>query len=153
MDKSIQRGDIENNTELINLALNIVQKNDSLQLISRKIESLKANPKFKVCYQELYELQSMLRQTLLLDMDRENLQLLIHEKNQLFYSKLNELYPRLTNKEIRLTTLVRLNLSSKEIASILNISIKSVEMNRYRLRKKMQISSKVPLNEFIRNLF
>ncbi len=95
----------------------------------------------------------MLRQTLLLDMDRENLQLLIHEKNQLFYSKLNELYPRLTNKEIRLTTLVRLNLSSKEIASILNISIKSVEMNRYRLRKKMQISSKVPLNEFIRNLF
>ncbi len=153
MDKSIQKQDIENNTELINLALNIVQKNDALQLISRKIESLRANPKFMVCYQELYELQSMLRQTLLLDMDRENLQLLIHENNQLFYSKLNELYPRLTNKEIRLTTLVRLNLSSKEIASILNISIKSVEMNRYRLRKKMQISSKVSLNEFIRNLF
>jgi len=153
VDKSIQKQDIENNTELINLALNIVQKNDALQLISRKIESLRANPKFMVCYQELYELQSMLRQTLLLDMDRENLQLLIHENNQLFYSKLNELYPRLTNKEIRLTTLVRLNLSSKEIASILNISIKSVEMNRYRLRKKMQISSKVSLNEFIRNLF
>ncbi|RUA28671.1 MAG: hypothetical protein DSY76_04170, partial [Bacteroidetes bacterium] len=71
---------------------------------------------------------------------------------ELFYSALREKYPNLTPNEVRLSALIRLDLSSKEIASILNISSKSVEMNRYRLRKKMQLSSSVNLSEFIRSI-
>ncbi|MBE9483461.1 MAG: hypothetical protein IMY74_01370, partial [Bacteroidetes bacterium] len=56
----------------------------------------------------------------------------------------------MTGNEKRLAVLLRLNLSSKEIASILNISPKSVEMNRYRLRKKLKVEPKVGLNDFIR---
>jgi DNA-binding CsgD family transcriptional regulator len=58
----------------------------------------------------------------------------------------------MTENEKRLAALLRLNLSSKEIASILNISPKSVEMNRYRLRKKLGVPSDVGLSEFIREL-
>jgi DNA-binding CsgD family transcriptional regulator len=139
-------------SEAINLAMNIIRMNESLKIISSKIERFRANPKFKECSQELFELQNLVRQTLQLDKERDTFQVIVKEKNQLFYTKLKGLYPNLTANEIRLTSLIRLNLSSKEIASILNISLKSVEMNRYRLRKKMQISGKKSLSKHIRNI-
>ncbi|RLD67923.1 MAG: hypothetical protein DRI84_01140 [Bacteroidetes bacterium] len=139
-------------TEAVSMALNIIQKNESLKALSMKIDKFRANPKFAVCYSELFELQNMIRETLQLDKDRDTFQLYVRENNNLFYSALYNKYPNLTPSEIRLSSLIRLDLSSKEIASILNISSKSVEMNRYRLRKKMQLSGKVNLSDFIRNI-
>lgn len=156
MDKSsnlVNNSNIsENSSEAIDMALNIIQKNDSLIKLSRKIELFRANPKFEVCYKELFELHNMIRETLQLDKDRDTFQLYVQENNELFYSSLKEKYPKLSAKEIRLCSLIRLDLSSKEISSILNISSKSVEMNRYRLRKKMQLSSRANLSEFIREI-
>ncbi|RUA26997.1 MAG: hypothetical protein DSY76_05610 [Bacteroidetes bacterium] len=142
----------ESSTEAINMALNIIQKNESLRALSKKIDLFRANPKFSACYAELFELQNMIRETLQLDKDRDTFELYVNENNELFYSALREKYPNLTPNEVRLSALIRLDLSSKEIASILNISSKSVEMNRYRLRKKMQLSSSVNLSEFIRSI-
>ena len=143
---------LDNKSEAIDMALNIIQKNDSLRKLSQKIELFRANPKFEVCYKELFELHNMIRGTLQLDKDRDTFQLYVQENNELFYSSLKEKYPKLSAKEIRLCGLIRLDLSSKEIASILNISSKSVEMNRYRLRKKMQLSGSVNLSVFIREI-
>ncbi len=142
----------ENKSEAIDMALNIIQKNDSLRRISQKIELFRANPKFEVCYKELFELHNMIRETLQLDKDRDTFQLYVQESNELFHSSLKEKYPKLSTKDIRLCGLIRLDLSSKEIASILNISSKSVEMNRYRLRKKMQLSGSANLSVFIREI-
>ncbi len=136
----------------VNMALNIIQKNESLKALSKKIDTFRANPKFAQCYAELFELQNMIRETLQLDKDRDTFQLYVHQNNELFYSALRKKYPKLTPNEERLSALIRLDLSSKEIASILNISAKSVEMNRYRLRKKMQLSGSVNLSEFIRSI-
>jgi len=142
----------EEYSEAVNMALNIIQKNESLKALSKKIDLFRANPKFANCYAELFDLQNMIRETLQLDKDRDTFELFVNEKNDLFYSNLRNKYPRLTPNEVRLTALIRLDLSSKEIASILNISSKSVEMNRYRLRKKLQLSAKVNLSEFIRGI-
>jgi len=144
--------DQKNRSEAVNMALNIIQKNESLKALSKKIDLFRANPKFAQCYAELFELQNMIRETLQLDKDRDTFQLYVNQNNEMFYSALREKYPKLTPNEVRLTALIRLDLSSKEIASILNISSKSVEMNRYRLRKKMQLSGSVNLSEFIRGL-
>ena len=143
---------LKNKSETIDMALNIIQKNSSLQKLSKKIELFRANPKFEVCYKELFELQNMIRETLQLDKDRDTFQLYVQKNNELFYASLRKKYPKLTPNEIRLCALIRLDLQSKEIASILNISSKSVEMNRYRLRKKMQLSGSVNLSEFIRGI-
>ncbi len=78
----------------------------------------------------------MITQDLSIDRDREKFQMHINEQNSSFIHRMGESFPSMTENEKRLTSLLRLNLSSKEIASILNISPKSVEMNRYRLRKK-----------------
>ena len=147
-NSQLQNGD----NETINLAMSIIRMNESLKIISSKIETYRANPKFRECSKELFELQNIVRQTLQLDKERETFQVIVKEKSQLFYTKLNAIYPNLTANEVRLSSLIRLNLSSKEIASILNISLKSVEMNRYRLRKKMQISGKQSLSDFIRSI-
>ena len=59
--------------------------------------------------------------------------------DQDFLKKIKEIHPKLTPNDLRLCAYLRLNLSSKEIASLLNISSKSVEIKRYRLRKRMNL--------------
>ncbi|MGA9588773.1 MAG: LuxR C-terminal-related transcriptional regulator, partial [Salegentibacter sp.] len=58
-------------------------------------------------------------------------------------------HPELTSNDLRLCAYLRLNLSSKEIAPLLNISVKSVEIKRYRLRKKMDLGRNVNLTDYI----
>ncbi|RKD90999.1 helix-turn-helix and ligand-binding sensor domain-containing protein [Mangrovibacterium diazotrophicum] len=66
-----------------------------------------------------------------------------------FLKKLKEDYPDLTNKDLRLCAYIRMNLSSKEIAPLLGISVRGVENHRYRLRKKMGMDHDDNLIDFI----
>ena len=66
-----------------------------------------------------------------------------------FLKTLQNRHPELTNNDLKLCAYLRLNLSSKEIAPLLNISIKSVEVKRYRLRKKMNLPHESGLTEYI----
>lgn len=66
-----------------------------------------------------------------------------------FLKKLNKLHPDLSPNDIKLCAYLRLNLSSKEIAPMFNISVKSVEIKRYRLRKKMNLLSDENLTNYI----
>jgi DNA-binding CsgD family transcriptional regulator len=69
-----------------------------------------------------------------------------------FFKKVKEKHPKLTPNDLRLCAYLRLNLSSKEIAPLLSISPKSVEVKRYRLRKKMDLDSKVNLTDYVLSL-
>ena len=66
-----------------------------------------------------------------------------------FMKKIKSLHPSITTNDLRLCAYLRLNLSSKEIAPLLNISHKSVEVKRYRLRKKMGLSQNQSLSDYI----
>ena len=66
-----------------------------------------------------------------------------------FMKKLKSEHSNLTSNDLRLCTYLRLNLSSKEIAPLLNISIRSVEVKRYRLRKKMDLPHEASLSSYI----
>jgi len=72
--------------------------------------------------------------------------------NKEFYNKLNAKFPKLSRGDQKLCSLVKLNLSSKEMAKLLGISIESVHTNRYRLRKKLGLSRETSLTEFIATL-
>jgi DNA-binding CsgD family transcriptional regulator len=72
----------------------------------------------------------------------------IHEN---FFRKLKDLYPDLTSTDMRLCALLRLNLSTKEIANMLNLTVRGVESARYRLRKKLGISEEARLTDFMIN--
>lgn len=73
----------------------------------------------------------------------------VHED---FFKKLSERYPMLTNNDKKLCAMLRMNLSSKEIAELLNISVRSVELSRYRLRKKIGLEREENLTEWIQNI-
>lgn len=66
-----------------------------------------------------------------------------------FLKKVKAVHSSLTPNDLRLCAYLRLNLSSKEIAPLLNISVRSVEIKRYRLRKKMELSHQTGLVEYI----
>jgi ligand-binding sensor domain-containing protein/DNA-binding CsgD family transcriptional regulator len=66
-----------------------------------------------------------------------------------FLKKIKLTHPSLTPNDLRLCAYLRLNLSSKEVAPLLNISVRSVEIKRYRLRKKMELSHEQGLVEYI----
>jgi len=69
--------------------------------------------------------------------------------DQDFFHKIKERHASLTPNDLKLCAYLRLNLSSKEIAPMLNISVRSVEVKRYRLRKKMNLEHEVGLVDYI----
>ncbi|MDO6470427.1 tetratricopeptide repeat protein [Maribacter sp. 1_MG-2023] len=71
--------------------------------------------------------------------------------NQSFYKNLKDAYPSLSQTDLKLCALVKLNFSSKEMASLLGISIESMHTSRYRLRKKLKLKRNDNLTEFIAN--
>ena len=66
-----------------------------------------------------------------------------------FFRKLEEAYPELNNKDKLLCAYIKMNLLSKEIAPLLNISLRGVEISRYRLRKKLGLEEGENLAEFL----
>jgi phosphate/sulfate permease/DNA-binding CsgD family transcriptional regulator len=139
-------------SEMTTMAMNIIHKNEFLNDLKKEIVSIKNQMKDPEGRQNLNKLTLMISQNISIDRDREKFQLHVDEHNSRFLQLLSDNFPSMTENEKRLAALLRLNLSSKEIASILNISPKSVEMNRYRLRKKLGVPSDVGLSEFIREL-
>ncbi|AWH86524.1 histidine kinase [Flavobacterium album] len=69
-----------------------------------------------------------------------------------FVEKLSKKYPALTAKDIKLSIYLKMNLSSKEIAPLMNISFRGVELHRYRLRKKLDIGAEESLYKFMINI-
>ena len=72
--------------------------------------------------------------------------------NQHFYTRLKAAYPDISPNDRKICALIKLNLSIKEMAGVLNISPDSVKTARYRLRKKLQLNTEDNLNEFILGL-
>lgn len=86
-----------------------------------------------------------------IDSDQDWHQFKIHfdKVHEDFLERLKQEYPDLSPKDLQLAAYLRLNLSSKEIASMMNITIRSIEGCRYRLRKHLNLSGQTNLNEFI----
>ena len=69
--------------------------------------------------------------------------------NKNFYTRLKQKYPEISSNDLKICALIKLNLSIKEMASILNISPDSVKTARHRLRKKLQLNTEENLTDFI----
>lgn len=69
-----------------------------------------------------------------------------------FLQKLKTRFPMLTNSDLKLCAYLQLNLSSKEIAQLMNISVRGVEMSRYRVRKKLELPQEQSLHEFLNGI-
>lgn len=87
-----------------------------------------------------------------LKLDKEETHLFEHGFNTVheqFFIKLLQVYPELTPQDLKLAAYLRMNLGTKEISPLLNITVRGVELKRYRLRKKMNLDEGINLNEFM----
>ena len=134
------------------VALSIIRKNEILSKLKAEIEILKSKPENTLKFSDLNTLRILILENLNIENERKSFDKYIKELNDNFFQNLEKKYPGLSDNEKKLCSLLRLKLTSKEIASILNITPKSVEVNRYRLRKKLNLKKEEKLSKIIRKL-
>lgn len=71
------------------------------------------------------------------------------QKHASYFRIMKERFPELTTSDLRLSACLKMNLCTKEIASLMSLSVRAVENSRYRLRKKLGLTSAQNLNEFL----
>lgn len=137
--------------ELTNFALHLVEKNKFLIELKKELKKLRNTP-VDAREERIKELTINVQQNINLQKDLEEFQQNIDQVNSAFFEKLKSRFPNLTKNESNLCAMLRMNLSSKEIASLNNISIRAVEMGRYRLRKKFGLPPDQTICEFLEQL-
>lgn len=140
--------------EVMNVALSIVEQKEFLESLNDKVKLLAKTDDPKDKDKLIAELGSAITQRLSYDRDVDSQYFYaqaesLHED---FNSKLSENFPNLTQQEKRLATLLRLGFSSKYIATLMNITPKSVEISRYRLRQKLGLSKGDNLVNYIKSI-
>ncbi|HRX31662.1 MAG TPA: inorganic phosphate transporter [Tenuifilaceae bacterium] len=138
--------------ELINYALNIIEQQNFMASILDKLIEIKNINKDSEREEMLDGLIVLIKQKMANSDKVKNFNIEAEKMHKDFYQRLSDQFPDLTENDKRLATLLRLGFSSKEIAPLLNISPKSVEIIRYRLRKKINLKKGDNLIQFINNL-
>lgn len=141
------------NQELASATLNLVQKREilsglkgELMKLSEKIRDNSAKPT------DVKKLVRLLDNDLRTDDEWKRFAHHFDGVHQGFLSRLKERYPGLSPNDLKLCAYLRMNLSSKEIAPLMAISVRGVEAGRYRLRKKMNLENSQNLRTVILNL-
>ena len=137
--------------QLATHALNMMQKNKLLQDIKNDIEE-RLNSSDCKSPATMKQVKQRIQQGLNVDKDWDVFKLYFEQVNQDFFKKLKEVNPHLTANDFRLAALIKLNMSIKEMASVLNISPDSLKNARYRLKKKLNLKEEENMNAFIRDL-
>lgn len=132
--------------ELTNYALHIVEKNEFIKDIKQGMSELRKQIQNPDALKQINKLGSQIYQNLTINKDREEFEIQVEQACEGFFQSLKQKHPELTPQERRLAALLRLNLTSKDISGILNISPKSVDQSRYRLRKKLDLDKGTSLS-------
>ncbi|MCC9137890.1 triple tyrosine motif-containing protein [Pontibacter silvestris] len=135
--------------ELASSALNIIAKNELLQNLSHEILQLKDSNGKKLAAAQLKRLQKVIDEGMSNDYDWNLFENSFNEAHENYFKKLKTSHSELTPNDLKLCAYLRMNMSSKEIASLLNITVRGVEIRRYRLRKKLNLEHEKNLTEFL----
>ena len=138
--------------EYNNILMNISEQREFLENITHELDELIGLKDIARRDRKLKELLVMLKQRMSFAKEIDDFYGKIEQLHQDFMLKLTEKFPDLTEKERRLAILLRMNLSSKEIATLMNITAKSAEIARYRLRKKLGLKDRENVHDFLLNL-
>lgn len=147
------QNEIENKRrDLINYAMNIVEQKEYFGKIADSLRTILSDKKPESREEKLRKLELDIRQRMSFEDKVEDFNIRIERMHKDFIGRLVQLNPDLSPNDIRLAVLLRLGIATKQIATLMNISPKSVEINRYRLRKKLGLDRGSNLTQFINNI-
>ena len=150
--------------ELANSTMNLIRKNEVLTILNGRLEKVisEIKRKYELEEQGVYSNDKVVRLINSIRLEiRQNIE---HDNNwtkfennfdivyEDYIKKLSIQFPQLNNSDKKLCAYLKMNLSSKDIAPLMNMSVRSVEMARYRLRKKMELNRDCNLSEFLQKI-
>ncbi|BAX82602.1 triple tyrosine motif-containing protein [Labilibaculum antarcticum] len=147
------RSEVEFKTrELAGSTMNIIHKNEVLSYSVGELKKALKKIKDPTALVQVRQLMKTVDSEFNSDQDWEQFEVHFDQVHEDFLKRLRLLHPQLTPKDLRICAYLRMNLSSKEIAPLMNISVRGVEISRYRLRKKFNIAREENLIDFILNV-
>ncbi|MHA4894462.1 ligand-binding sensor domain-containing protein [Pedobacter sp. PWIIR3] len=140
------------NRELANSAMSLVYKNELLQKLSQEMLKIKDSSGKLLGEDQLRRIQKVIEEGMNDERDWNLFESSFNEAHENFFKKLKVNHPDLVPNDLKLCAYLHMNMSSKEMASLLNISLRGVEIRRYRLRKKLDVPHDKNLSEFLMEL-
>ncbi|MBN2778060.1 MAG: tetratricopeptide repeat protein [Bacteroidales bacterium] len=136
--------------ELITTTMQVLNKNKTLTEIQDYLETL--SPK-SIEEKKVYrELSKMVKQNINLDTDWEQLKIHFDKVNTGFFEKLQNDYPELSQGDLKVLAYIKIKLSSKEIAQMMNISPAGINKRLYRIRRKMNLPTHANIGEYLEKI-
>ncbi len=142
---------MQKDKELANATMQMIQKGKTLQSIKTKLLSLKNESKDDLTKNQIQSLIRKINKEIDTEGQWEVFEHHFESVHEEFLKRIKADFPDLSPRELKLCAYLRLNISSKEIATLMNISTRGVEISRYRLRRKLKLGRQTNLSDFIIN--
>jgi ligand-binding sensor domain-containing protein len=154
-EEKLQTDLTHKSNELIRSTLNIVRKNEMLQEIKKEAVGIShsiTEENLPNIRRRMLRLISHIDTNIEHDEDMRTFETSFDSLHYHFFEKLDQCFPKLNKKEKLLCAYIRMDLMSKEIAPLMNISVRGIEISRYRLRKKLQLTPEDNLADFLQKI-
>ena len=144
------------NNQLNSSAMELIQKNEMLHEIEKQMSELLVSVRQEESSRKVTQKISSIRNGISKNLDAEDYWQRFENNLDVVYTgfmqELHQRYPDMKQTELRLCACLRMGLSSKEIATLMNTTLRSVESTRYRLRKRLGLADGENLAAFINNI-
>lgn len=148
-NKNLETEIIHKNKELALTTMHLVQRNELILKLQEPLAQILRKTTDKTAIAEIKRINKLLKEDAKKEESWSQFANHFDQVHVDFLHRIREQYPQLTANDRKLCAYLRMNLSTKEIAPLMNISIRGVEVGRYRLRKKIGLDSTVNLTEFM----
>lgn len=148
-NEKLREAMLQKDKELANNTMQMIQKSKTLTYLKRDLQKLAKESKDEMLITKIRIMIKKINRDIDTDKQWEVFESHFESVHEEFLKRLKQQYPDLSPRELKLCAYLRLNISSKEIASLMNISVRGVEISRYRLRKKLKLEHDQNLTDFI----
>ena len=148
-NEKLQADLVHMNSELATATMHILNKNEFITGVKNQLHQIIRRNEMEQTQKDLQQITRDIERNISSDADWEQFQFHFDRVHGDFTNRFKATYPALTPQEMKLSAYLRMNLSTKEVAQLLHISVRGVEISRYRLRKKLNLDRGQNLQEFI----
>lgn len=148
----LQQENLTKSKELANSTMHLIQKNELLQEIKEELIQIRKSGDQILTTKDFQIMMKQINDNLTVQEDKKLFSESFDDVHADFLQLLKAQYPELTGDDLKLAAYLRMELSSKDIAPLFNISMRGLENKRYRLRKKIGLSNEVNLTEFFKDM-
>jgi DNA-binding CsgD family transcriptional regulator len=135
--------------ELANATMHLIQKNELLQEIRTELTDIRKSKDHTFKEKDFQVIMKQINTNLTIQEDQKLFDASFNEVHDAFAKNLKKQFPELSAADIRLAAYLKMNLSTKEIAPLFNISLRGLENKRYRLRKKLELGNDENIQDFL----